>query len=81
MKAPGTKARLYYDCGLHREPVVGDMVATPAGSCYLIDGVRRSRRRPERVYLDVTRLERDACEIGDEGVWPLFWYERKRAIR
>lgn len=76
MKEPGTRCRLYYDCGADQSIVAGDMIATPAGSCYLVVDARRSPSRPERMNLVCERLPKDACQIGDEGVWPLYWYPR-----
>jgi hypothetical protein len=77
---PGTRCRLYYDCGVPG-PVEGDFIRTTAGSCYLIERARRSRTRPERVHLDVIRLDRDAVDEGQDGVWPLHWYPRRRKAR
>lgn len=78
MKPPGTRCRLTYDCG-PVAPDVGDIVRTvPGGSCYLVEGVRRSPSRFERVYIQATRLGRDAAQLGDEGVWPLYWWPRRR---
>lgn len=59
MAGPGSQCTLSYDCS-DGVPVVGDTVRTDAGSCYLIDRVRRSPSRAHRFYLQVTRLERDA---------------------
>jgi hypothetical protein len=76
---PGTTTKLYCetdDPSGTWPPAVGDLVATPAGAAYRIDEARRSPTKPERVYLQVTRLDRHACAIGDPGVWPLHWHPR-----
>lgn len=75
-REPGSRCRLYYDCGVDGEVVAGDLVATPAGSCYLVIDARRSPSRPQRMNLLVERLPRDSARIGEEGVWPLYWYPR-----
>lgn len=72
---PGTTCTLSYDCA-DGEPVPGDFVRTDAGSCYRIDAVRPSPTRPGRFYLSVMRLEHDAVQPQQDGVWPLRWYRR-----
>lgn len=74
-REPGTTCRLHYDCG-DGVPEPGDFVRTPAGSCYRIDGVKPSRRTRGRFYLTCTRLERNAVQPDQPGVWPLHWYRR-----
>lgn len=71
----GTTCTLSYDCE-DGTPASGDFVLTSAGSCYRIDEVRPSARRASRFYLNVTRLEPDAVQPGEPGVWPLHWYRR-----
>jgi hypothetical protein len=71
----GTLCVLYYDTE-DGTPAEGDFVRTDAGSCYRIDAVRPSPRRPTRFNLTVTRLEHDAVQAGAPGVWPLRWYRR-----
>lgn len=73
---PGTVCRLSYDCGDDR-PEPGDFVRTvPRGSCYRIDHVKASPRLRGRFYLSCTRLDVDAVQLGEPGVWPLYWYRR-----
>lgn len=82
---PGTSCRITYDYRAphHPEfdpPVEGDFLRTEAGSCYLIDEVRRSPKYPTtRVILTCTRLEPDAVQHGQEGVWSLYWHRRERS--
>jgi hypothetical protein len=73
----GTTCGLSLDCSPGERPDAGDFVRTvPAGSCYRIDAARESRATPRRFYLTCTRLERDAVQLGEPGVWPLHWYRR-----
>jgi hypothetical protein len=50
-------------------PVEGDFLRTPRGSCYLIEGVRRTRpgSRSHAVFT-VAKLDRDAVSDGAPGV-------------
>lgn len=74
---PGTVCRLALDCQPEEKPEDGDFVRTvPGGSCYRIDRAWESSKTPYRFYLACTRLERDAVELGDPGVWSLHWYRR-----
>lgn len=77
-RSPGSICTLSYDYEGPTPPEAGDFVLTRAGSSYRIDTVRRSPTRPGRVYLGVTRLERNAVAEGDPGVWMLYWYRRRR---
>jgi hypothetical protein len=51
-------------------PDEGDFLRTPAGSCYRIDEVRPTRPGSKAIAMFVcTRLEREAVEFDQEGVW------------
>ena len=61
-------------------PVEGDLLrAVPGGSCYRVDDVRRTPAG--RLRLRVTRLGKDACQLGDEGVFGFSWNARARKAR
>lgn len=74
-RQPFTPCKLYYDGAKDLE--VGDYLRTPAGSAYLVQGVRRNRNRTYRQHLQCVRWPVD--EIPAEAmVHPLHWYARKR---
>jgi hypothetical protein len=83
----GDTSRFHYDYAdvgpdqLARIPVAGDFLRSPAGSCYLIEDVRPSPTIRGRAYLTVTKLERDAVQFGEPGVWPIHWHKRERRRR
>lgn len=74
-------------CGLYMDlqpdaapPAPGDWVATPAGSRYLVDTVRRvvprRHRQLVRYQLRCTRMPRHAEPDTDGMVFWLRWYPR-----
>jgi hypothetical protein len=77
MLAPGEGCTLYYDTTLTVDP--GDVLQTTTGRRYLVQAARRSRKRPDRWYLDVIVM--GGSDITPEGaeVFPIHWYSRKRA--
>lgn len=72
---PYTPCKLYYD-GV-AAVAVGHYLRTPAGSAYLVQGVRRDRKRPRRVHLNCVRWP--VGEIPTTAtVHPLHWYRRQK---
>lgn len=62
--------------------MVGDFLRTEPGSCYRIDSFRPAREGSATVgSFGCTRLDRDAVQLGDPGVWPLYWAPRTPAHR
>lgn len=59
------------------EPEEGDLLRTDAGSCYLIDEIKRNAEGKPR-HLLCTKLEKDAVQFGAPGVWRWCWSERSR---
>lgn len=73
---PGTECTLRMSWDDSPLPVEGDFLrSVPGGSCYRVESVRRSG---ERWNMRVTRLGRDAVQIGDEGVFAFEWNVRRR---
>lgn len=81
LAAVGTQCKLSYDLGADHEgplPERGDFFrAVKTGTCWMIDEVRASSVRG-RVNTTCTRLGKDAVQLGEPGVWPLYWSERRR---
>lgn len=75
-KEPGTRCRIWYEPSTPDQPVGGDLMATRTGTSYLIVSVRESPSRPGRLYLICERLPKGSCQIGEAGVWPLYWLRR-----
>jgi hypothetical protein len=73
---PGTRSKLTYDVGGPEAPEPGDFLCAETGTCYAIEEVSPSPSKPGRVYLKVTKLDQFAVEIGEPGVWPLYWHPR-----
>lgn len=67
--------KLFYDGAANL--AVGDYLRTPAGSAYLVTGMRPDRRREYRRHLACLRWP--VAEIpADATVHPLYWYPRQR---
>lgn len=76
---PGTTCRIGCDFWHGELPVEGDFLRTRAGSCYKIEEWRPSRPGSRRLGTFVcTRLEKDAVELGQEGVFEIVWANRTR---
>lgn len=59
-------------------PTVGDLLRNHrTGACYLIDDARPGRK-PGRMLFDVTRLDVDAVQDDDPGVWLFETAPRRR---
>lgn len=75
----GTSCRIGCDYWDGELPVEGDFLITAAGSCYRIDEWRPSRPGSRRRGTFVcTRLEKNAVEVGQEGVFEIRWANRNR---
>jgi hypothetical protein len=73
--APYTPCKLFYDGEVDLK--VGHYLRTPAGSAYLIQGIRQNKRREYRKHLDCLRWP--AAEIPKRAkVHPLHWYPRTK---
>ena len=73
-----TPCKLYYDGA--QDLQVGDFLETPAGSAYLIQSVRRNKKRAYRQHLECLRWP--VKEIPAKAtVHPLHWYRRKKRTR
>lgn len=81
MREPGTQCtlRAYWWDGV--PPVDGDFLRTLAGSCYRIDEVHPSRSEHIVHTLRCTRLERNAVQLDDDGVYLWEWARRPRQPR
>jgi hypothetical protein len=55
-----------------------EFLRSPAGTCYRVIEARKSPTIPGRFYLRVEKLDHDAVKLEDEGVWPLYWHERRK---
>lgn len=90
LDADGYPIEVGGSCGLFLDiherwsaPAVGDWIATPAGSRYLIDSVRpvkRRTRRPgvQRFHMRCLRLPKNAAAPADVAVIEMSWYPRGR---
>jgi hypothetical protein len=84
-RAPGTRCVLREYTGLRDGPCLGeeplpagDFLRTEHGSCYRIDEVRESRSEHILAVYICTRLDHDAVQFGDDGVWGWRWARRPR---
>lgn len=74
----GAEVRLFYDA-LDREVMVGDVIRTGTGRCYLVLGIRRQTRGQH-----VGRWHTRCAVISPEDVpedaviHPVTWYRRPR---
>lgn len=81
MWVPGTTCKLTIDFGAEysgKLPVDGDLLRSRTGKCYLLNEVRESPSIAGRVNVRCTRLDVDAVQDGEPGVWPIEWHPRKR---
>lgn len=73
----GTPCTLRIDWDASDFPVEGDLLRSePGGSCYRIDELHESAKTPRRLVIRATRLGKDACHLGDDGVFPFWWNPR-----
>lgn len=77
-RQPFTPCKLYIDGadGL----AVGDFITTARGSAYLVQSVRRSPSKPERLYLQCLRWVIDQIP-EDARRYRLNWYRRPKQGR
>lgn len=52
-------------------------MASESGAAYVIEEVRPSPTRPERLNLLCVRLDYGCLELDAEGVWPIYWGRRR----
>lgn len=80
IREPGTTCGIgpytWHGGDLAEPPGVGDFLRTRAGSCYRIDSARTVGGDRHRFMFRVTRLERDAVQPGQPGVFDLYWNPR-----
>lgn len=76
-KEPGTTCRIgpytWFGHDSGDPPGEGDFLRTTTGTCYRIDTARTIGGDSRRFMFGVTRLERDAVQLGEPGVYSLQW--------
>jgi hypothetical protein len=81
-REPGTRCSLRVEWWDGPLPVEGDFLRTPAGSCYRIVEFVRARPGSKSLgRLICERLERDAVQVGEPGVFKWTFAVRSRARR
>jgi hypothetical protein len=68
-----TPCKLFYDGAIDLEP--GHFLKTPAGSCYLVQEIRRDSKRDYRQHLKCLRWPVEEIP-KDAKVHALHWYPR-----
>lgn len=74
-RQPFTPCKLYIDGAIGL--MVGDFITTARGSAYLVQSVRPSPSKPERLYLQCMRWVVDQIP-ADARRYELAWYRRPK---
>jgi hypothetical protein len=79
LRGPGTVCRLRCEFWRDVMPGEGDFLRTAAGSCYRIEEWRPARAGSKSLGVFVcTRLEKDAVQFGEPGVFVWAFARRER---